>query len=226
MSSNNTTAPSMMNATPAKATKRVSKKTEETVAPVAAPAPAPVEAKETKKRAAKKEAAAPAPAPAAAPAPVVAATESTEEVTWQQELKAAHDQLTAVRDAASAALKALSRLEKRVGRELKEARKSKRKARKELAEGEVRAPSEFEKPRPISDELSSFLGLGKGAQMSRGDVTKAISAYVKSNGLGNGQKINPNAALRKLLGVSETEELTIFNMQRYLNRHYLKPATA
>lgn len=215
-----------MMATPAKATKRVAKKTEE---PVAVAAPAPVaEVKETKKRAAKKAdaAATPAAAPAPAPAAPVVATEATEEVTWQQELKSAQEQLTAVRDAASAALKALGRLEKRVGRELKEARKSKRKAKKELAEGEVRQPSEFEKPRPISDELSSFLGMGKGAQMSRGDVTKAISAYVKSNGLGNGQKINPNAALRKLLGVSETEELTIFNMQRFLNRHYLKPQTA
>jgi hypothetical protein len=53
-------------------------------------------------------------------------------------------------------------------------------------------------------------------------VTRSISNYVKSNGLGNGQKIAHNAALRTLLGISETDELTIFNMQKYLNRHYLK----
>jgi chromatin remodeling complex protein RSC6 len=37
--------------------------------------------------------------------------------------------------------------------------------------------------------------------------------------------ITPDAALRKLLSVDDSVKLTIFNMQTYLGRHYLKPAT-
>ena len=220
--------------------KRVVKKTETVAAvpvPVAASAPAPPsEVKKTAKRASKV-----VDAPSASTAsvvPVVAgavdtvvstATALPVEDTWQTDLKGVQSQLLAVREATTAALTALKGLERRFTRELKEARKNRRKVRKELAEGEKAAPSEFEKPRPISDELGLFLGLGKSAHISRAEVTRSISNYVKSNGLGNGQKIAHNAALRTLLGISETDELTIFNMQKYLNRHYLKltpPAVA
>jgi chromatin remodeling complex protein RSC6 len=58
--------------------------------------------------------------------------------------------------------------------------------------------------------------------MSRSQVTKAISAYVKENGLNDKHKITTNPALRKLLNVKEGDELTIFNMQTYLQPHYIK----
>ena len=249
MSSTNTTTPSMMNASKTAAPKRVAKKSDAPVAasasttvaaPVAPVVATPVasEAKKTVKRAAKTETA-PVTASASASAstaPVVAsASPSSDAVvdspvavedTWQTDLKSVQSQLLAVREATTAALTALKGLDRRFTRELKEARKNRRKVRKELAEGEKAAPSEFEKPRPISDELGLFLGLGKNAQISRAEVTRSISNYVKSNGLGNGQKIAHNAALRTLMGISETDELTIFNMQKYLNRHYLKLAPA
>jgi chromatin remodeling complex protein RSC6 len=46
--------------------------------------------------------------------------------------------------------------------------------------------------------------------------------YVKKNSLNNKQDINPDAALRKLLSVSETEKVTILNLQRFLKTHYIK----
>ena len=228
----------MMNTTKP-APKRVTKKAEASVAAavpvvaavatsvVAAPV-VPAEKKTVAKRAPKAEAATVA-APVATPvvsAEVVATSgvETPVEDSWQTDLRAVQSQLLTVRETCSTALTALKALERRFTREVREAKKSRRKARKELAEGETAAPSEFQKLKPISDELSTFLGLGKSAQMSRAEVTRSISGYIKANGLNDGQKVKHNAALRTLLGISETDELTIFNMQKYLNRHYIKPA--
>jgi chromatin remodeling complex protein RSC6 len=200
--------------------KKVEKKdTKVVTAPVVA-APASEAAASVPKKAAKKADAAAAPAVTAQPVAADAAV--VEEKSWQEELKLVQDQLTAIRDAASAALAASKRLERRANRDVKEAKKGKRKPRAPLAEGEERKPSIFQIPVPVSDELSLFLGGGKGNQMSRSQVTKAISAYVKEHKLNDKHKVNPNAALRKLLGVKEGDELTIFNMQTYLQPHYIK----
>ena len=217
--------------------KSAPKKLTKTLPVVEAPVVAVVEApkKVTKAKAAVAATpAVPAAAAAAVEAPVVTAqpvaaeAAAVEEKTWQEELRSLQEQLTTIRDAAASALAASKRLERRVTREVKDARKNRRRQRAPLAEGEERKPSIFQIPVPVTDELSIFLGGGKNNQMSRSQVTKAISAYVKANGLNDKHKINPNPALRKLLTVKEGDELTIFNMQSYLQKHYVKavPATA
>jgi upstream activation factor subunit UAF30 len=55
-------------------------------------------------------------------------------------------------------------------------------------------------------------------------VTKAITTYVKEHNLKNKHDINPDAKLRALLSVKADEKLTYFNLQKYLNPHYLKKA--
>jgi len=218
MSSSNQN-PSMSAAAKSVAPKKVEKKDAKVVtAPVVA-APASEAAASVPKKVVKK---ADAAAPAVTAQPVAADAAVVEEKSWQEELKLVQDQLTAIRDAAATALAASKRLERRANRDVKEAKKGKRKPRAPLAEGEERKPSIFQIPVPVSDELSLFLGGGKGNQMSRSQVTKAISAYVKEHKLNDKHKVNPNAALRKLLGVKEGDELTIFNMQTYLQPHYIK----
>jgi chromatin remodeling complex protein RSC6 len=219
-----------MSAVPSKVSKKVSqKKDAEVVAPVAvavaevAPTPAPV-VKKSKKVVA--EAVVPS-TPAVTAQPVVEDAAPVEEASWQEELATLQAELTKIRDAAASALTLSKKFEKRMVREMKQARKNRRKSRAPLAEGEERKPSIFEIPVPITDELSTFLGNGKGVSMSRSQVTKAVSAYVKENKLNEKHKIHPDPALRKLLGVKEGDELTIFNMQTYLQKHYVKPvATA
>lgn len=144
--------------------------------------------------------------------------------TFADEIGSLQTQLLALRDGATAALASLKRVAKRASQEVKDARKNRRRARAETAEGEVRKPSNFEIPVPISDELSLFLGGGKSNNMSRAQVTKAINAYVNEHKLRVKHDITPDAALRNLLSVDESIKLTIFNMQTYLGRHYLKPA--
>jgi chromatin remodeling complex protein RSC6 len=150
------------------------------------------------------------------------------EPTFEQELAEVQRQLETVRASATAALSALKRVAKRHAAEVKDARKNRR-AKKAATEGDAsapRKPNNFEIPVAISDELSAFFGGGKGAQMSRAAVNKAMSEYIKSHGLGQGQQINPDAALRKLLSVGAEDKVTIFNIQKYLARHYPKAAKA
>jgi len=200
------------------------------VAPPAAPVAA-VEKKATKAKAVKAEVAAPAPV-AAAPAVVAAsavasAAAPVAEVPVQtvgEEIKLMVTGVTTMRETLGGLLTQLKKLEKRVGREIKDARKRKRRVRVEDANGEVKPAklSIFEIPTKLTDELCGFLGKPKGSEMSRSNVTKAVTTYIKEKGLKNKHDIKPDAPLRKLLAVPETEALTYFNLQRYLNKHYIK----
>ena len=223
----------MSSAAPAatKAKKVVSKKVEEVAAPapvVAAPAAAAVA--KAKAAPAAKKAAAPAAAPVvAAPvaAPVVAApVEAAEAATAsvQDDVKAMLTQANTVRETVGALVAELKRLEKRVARLQKEADKRRRRSKKPVEGEEVkpRKPSIFELPTPLSNDLCSFLGRANGSLESRSNVTKAITTYVKAHELKEKHTIKPDAKLKALLGVKDGEVLTYFNLQRYLNPHYLK----
>jgi hypothetical protein len=233
---NSSNGTSIMSGTPAKTVaKKVAKKTEEVVsvakvvAPVSVPAPVAVEAKKTagRKPAAKEAVVAPvvaAPVVAApvTPAPAAAAAEAPA-TTLDEDLKGVLASLTTLRETVSSMITEVKRLDKRVHREIKDARKRKRRVRAEGEEGaKPRGPSIFEIPTKVTDELCVFLGHSKGTLISRSNVTKQINNYVKEKNLKNKHDITPDAPLRKLLQVPESEQLTYFNLQRYLNRHYIK----
>jgi hypothetical protein len=91
--------------------------------------------------------------------------------------------------------------------------------------GANRFISGFVKPSYISDELAIFLGKPVGTKMARTDVSKEINTYIRVHGLQspyNGRVINPDEKLRKLLGVSPNDELTYFNLQKYMSPHFHK----
>jgi chromatin remodeling complex protein RSC6 len=91
--------------------------------------------------------------------------------------------------------------------------------------GGRRGPSGFVKPSIISDQLAMFLGKPVGTKMARTDVSKEINTYIRVHHLQdpfNGRRINPDEKLRKLLGVSPNDELTYFNLQKYMGRHFHK----
>lgn len=88
-----------------------------------------------------------------------------------------------------------------------------------------RAPSGFVKPTKISDELALFLGKPVGTEMARTEVTREINVYIRSNNLQdstNGRQINANPALASLLKLKEGDELTYFNLQKYMSVHFIK----
>jgi len=117
-------------------------------------------------------------------------------------------------------------LEKRCAREMKVAQKLS--AKKSRAKG-TRAPSGFVKPTPVSDGLANFLGKPIGTEMARTEVTREINKYIRAHNLQdpkNGRKINPDAALSTLLNIKKGDELTYFNLQRYMSPHFPKSAAA
>ena len=90
-----------------------------------------------------------------------------------------------------------------------------------------RAPSGFVKPALISKELAAFLDVPPDTMMARTDVTKMITKYVKTNQLqaqDNGRKILPDEKLKKLLNVGKGDEVTYFNLQKYMKPHFIKTA--
>ena len=117
-------------------------------------------------------------------------------------------------------------LEKRALRELKAAQKlSAKKQRKNTN----RQPSGFVKPTKISNELATFLGKELGSEMARTEVTREINKYIRANNLqnaDNGRQINPDKSLRALLKVPKEEQLTYFNLQRYMSPHFAKMGQA
>jgi chromatin remodeling complex protein RSC6 len=113
-------------------------------------------------------------------------------------------------------------LEKKASRELKTAAKASHKRKRKTGN---RSPSGFVKPTLISDELAAFLGKGKGTQMARTEVTREINAYIRANQLQdktNGRRINADTNLASLLKLNSGEELTYFNLQRYMSPHFAK----
>ena len=88
-----------------------------------------------------------------------------------------------------------------------------------------RAPSGFVKPTRISDELAHFLEKPSGSEMARTEVTRDINKYIRTHNLqdkDNGRKINPDPKLATLLKITGGEELTYFNLQRFMSPHFAK----
>jgi hypothetical protein len=117
-------------------------------------------------------------------------------------------------------------LERKASRELKTATKAGAKRKRKTGN---RSPSGFVKPTLISTELATFLGKTQGTEMARTEVTREINAYIRANSLQdktNGRKINADPKLSSLLKLKADEELTYFNLQRYMSPHFQKAAAA
>jgi chromatin remodeling complex protein RSC6 len=117
-------------------------------------------------------------------------------------------------------------LEKVMNKEMKLAAKATSKKRRSTGD---RKPSGFVKPAVISDELAKFLGKELGSEMARTEVSKDINSYIRAHKLqdkDNGRIIHPDAKLTKLLKVAKGDELTYFNLQRYMKHHFQKATPA
>ena len=213
--------------------KKSSTKTAETeqVAPVVVAAniveSAPVAEKKARKPKAPKVEVAPSPSPSPEPttvvvAPVDAPVDSETDAPVAEksvEFLAKLQQLGVL----ISSLKAEYRtLEKQWSRELKSAQKQSSKRKRKAGN---RAPSGFVKPTRISDELAKFLEKPAGSEMARTEVTRDINKYIRTHNLQdkeNGRKINPDTKLAALLKLKKTDELTYFNLQRYMSPHFAK----
>jgi chromatin remodeling complex protein RSC6 len=209
-----------------------------TAAPASTPTPAPTAttatpapAKTPRKAAAKAEVTVPVVDAAASTAPVADVAErsaATVLAAIQESLRAlgteTQTRLRALIVEAGEAVKALKR----------DVRNSKRRVKKNPEEMTAeertawearRANNAFLKLRPISDELSSFMGLPAKSQKSQTDVTKFVATYVREHKCFDPsfkRRIIPDAKLAKLLRAKDGQEVTYLNLQSFLKVHFLK----
>jgi len=199
-----------------------------------APTSAPTTPNKGRKASAKSEVTVPVATPA--PAPVVTKTEQPTETrsadvilsNLQETLKTLSSEVsTRIRELVKEATEATKALK----REARDSKKRRRKDPKDMTPEELktyetrRANNAFLKLRPISDELSSFMGLPAKSQKFQTDVTKYISNYVKTHNCFDPnfkRRIIPDSKLAKLLRVKDGQEVTYLNLQSFLKVHFLK----
>lgn len=141
-----------------------------------------------------------------------------ESVTKLQEFGAKIQQLTGIIAALKQDYKTLDKI---VNREMKVLQKNSKKRKA----NSNRQPSGFVKPTLISKDLARFLGKEDGVEMARTEVSKEINQYIRANSLqdkDNGRIILADAKLKKLLNLNDSDELTYFNLQRYMKHHFIK----
>lgn len=164
---------------------------------------------------------------APAPEPVVEVAETTPD-TYADKMSEFNSKLQQLGSIFTSLKSDFKTLQKSVERDIKAAVKAAT-ARKKRDMSD-RPKSGFVKPTRITDELAKFLGKEVGTEMARTEVSKEINQYVVANGLrdkSNGRIILPDAKLGKLLKAGKGDEVTYFNLQRYLKPHFIKevPAT-
>lgn len=160
-------------------------------------------------------------APVASEAPVAQVESVVSVPTLGEDFTALLAQLSSLRSQLTSITAQVRQLSKRSERELRLAEKNSKRSK---GKGN-RKPSGFVKPTRISVELANFLGKPKGTEMARTEVTREINNYIKQNNLqdkDNGRRILADNKLRKLLKLSKSDELTYFNLQKYMSPHFAK----
>lgn len=134
--------------------------------------------------------------------------------TEQQVAFNIENEITAMR----ADLKLLAKLVRRIQAHIDDPTGEKREKRK--------VNNGFNKPLKVSAEMQKFLGLAEGELISRSEVTRRITGYVKEKGLKHperGREIILDQPLRDLLKVEDPNfAVTYLNIQKFLSKHYVK----
>ena len=173
--------------------------------------------------------AAPVPEPTSAPepAPVVettteSATPAVVELSLEDQFKDIVARLQQFRVLSNGLMQDVRKLHKNVNRQIRESAKKNRK-RKPASGDSKRPPSGFAKPALISDPLCQFLSVPSGTEMARTEVTKYLTKYIKEHKLQDSENkrvINCDSKLASLLNVAPSDEVTYFNLQKYMKPHF------
>lgn len=146
-------------------------------------------------------------------------TENNEEFPFSSNFDDILQNISTVKTSITQLTMQLKNLEKDVKKKMKAFHKINNKPKKSN-----RKPSGFAEPVQVSKELQSFMKLSDGDKVARTEVTKYLSSYIKQNKLKcheNGRVILPNEELSNLLGAKNDETITFFNLQRFMNKHFI-----
>ena len=159
------------------------------------------------------------------PEPVVETASAPAELSLEDQFKEILTRLQQFRTLSQTLMADVKKLQKNVNRQVRESTRKNKK--RKTADGSKRPPSGFAKPTLISDSLCQFLGVESGTMMARTEVTKHLTKYIKAHELqdeANKRIINCDSALAGLLNVKPSDEVTYFNLQRYMKPHFPQSA--
>ena len=110
----------------------------------------------------------------------------------------------------------------------KQVKRNNKKLQKQIDKGKERKPrkpSGFAQPTKISKELCEFMNVSEDTEIARTEVTKYVIQYIKDNDLQSEDEKNviiPDEKLQKILENTNDDQITFFNIQRYMNKNFLK----
>lgn len=87
-----------------------------------------------------------------------------------------------------------------------------------------RAPAGFARPTQLSNELCEFLGVAKGTEIARTEVTRLMTQYIKAQNLqnpANKREINMDKKLERLLNPPSDVTVTFFTLQKFMKPHFV-----
>jgi len=154
-----------------------------------------------------------------APVEPVSALEVVSELDYSVEIGHLQTELRNTLTLVKNLLTHVTKLEKRMARDKKVVEKKIRTKPRRSSTG----LNGFSKPGPVSDEMRKFLSIGKEDLIARTQVTKSITTYCIENNLQNQSDkriILADKVLTKLLNIPKGEELTYFNLQKYMKVHF------
>lgn len=125
---------------------------------------------------------------------------------------------------------------KKLGSSIKKELKSSKK-KKSRKNSNMSSEHGFNAPVSISDELANFLGVSEGTKMRRPAVTSLISKYADAHNLKDEKNrgiFKPDKKLTRIFGPpihplkkdSDVKGYGIFNLQKYLSKHFIKETPA
>ena len=110
----------------------------------------------------------------------------------------------------------------------RQVKRNNKKLQKQIDKGKEkkpRKPSGFAQPTKISKELCEFMNVSEDTEMARTEVTKYVIQYIKDNQLQSKNSKNiiiPDEKLQKILLNEKDDEITFFNIQKYMNKNFKK----
>jgi|TARA_B110001469_G_C9628573_1_gene314078 chromatin remodeling complex protein RSC6 len=94
------------------------------------------------------------------------------------------------------------------------------------AEKQVKAQKKkVQVPLNLSNDLEKFLGVKKGTQLTKAEVMRGVSEYIKTNDLqikDDRRKFKPNKQLNKIFGMNIADSFTFVEINKHVSGHLTK----
>lgn len=162
-----------------------------------------------------------APKPVEPVSPPASVSSDEEMASYKSQISELTDSLKQAQSIIKTSLSVIVKLEKQLDRDRKQMEKElKKKTRKTNVNRSVNG---FSKPGEVSQELKDFFKLGKDEKIARTEITKKITSYCQENKLqkeDDKRVILADEPLKKLLRMKKGDELTYFNLQKYMKIHF------